>query len=91
MIPGGEFTMGRDSGLETERGAANYISQPSISIEISIPPDTSQNFIHEKGPTGPKGETYLDVADPDALVDNRGGKWLPKEGFENHPVAEMSR
>jgi formylglycine-generating enzyme required for sulfatase activity len=25
-------------------------------------------FIHEKGPTGPKGEMFLDVADPDALV-----------------------
>ena len=34
---------------------------------------------------------YLDVADPDVLVHNRDGKWLPKEGFENHPAGELSR
>jgi iron(II)-dependent oxidoreductase len=91
LIPAGEFTMGRDSGRRDET-PAHKLFLPAFYIDRNLVTAREYaKFIQEKGPTGPKGEMYLDVADPDALVHNLGGKWLPKEGFENHPVGEMSR
>ena len=91
IIPAGEFTMGRDSGPKDET-PVHKVFLPAFYIDRNLVTAREYaKFIQEKGPTGPKGEMYLDVADPDALVHNRGGKWLPKEGFENHPVGEMSR
>jgi iron(II)-dependent oxidoreductase len=91
IIPAGEFTMGRDSGPKDET-PAHKLFLPAFYIDRNLVTAREYaKFIQEKGPTGPNGEMYLDVADPDALVHNRGGKWLPKEGFENHPAGEMSR
>lgn len=91
MIPAGEFTMGRDGGPRDEAPAHKFFL-PAFFIDRNLVTAREYaKFVQEKGPTGPKGEMYLDVTDPDVLVLNRGGKWLPKEGFENHPVAELSR
>lgn len=90
-IPAGEFTMGRDGGPKNE-APAHKLFLPAFYIDRNLVSAREYaKFIQEKGPTGPKGEMYLDVADPDVLVHNRDGKWLPKEGFENHPAAELSR
>jgi iron(II)-dependent oxidoreductase len=91
IIPAGEFTMGRDSGPKDET-PGHKLFLPTFYIDRNlVTAGEYAKFIQEKGPAGPKGEMYLDVGDPDALVINRDGKWLPKEGFENHPVGEMSR
>jgi iron(II)-dependent oxidoreductase len=91
IIPAGEFTMGRDDGPK-DQTPAHKLFLPAFYIDKNLLTAREYaKFIQEKGPTGPKGEMYLDVADPDALVQNRDGKWLPKEGFENHPVGELSR
>lgn len=91
MIPAGEFTMGRDGGPKNE-APAHKLFLPAFYIDRNLVTAADYaKFIQEKGPTGPKGEMYLDVTDPDVLVLNISGKWLPKEGFENHPVGELSR
>lgn len=91
LIPAGEFTMGRDGGPGDE-APAHKLFLPAFYIDRNLVTAREYaKFIQEKGPTGPKGEMYLDVADPDALVHNQDGKWLPKGGFENHPAGEMSR
>lgn len=91
MIPAGEFTMGRDGGPK-DQAPGHKLFLPAFHIDRNlVTAGEYAKFIQEKGPTGPKGEMYLDVADPDVLVNHQGGKWLPKEGFENHPVGELSR
>ena len=91
LIPAGEFTIGRDGGPKNET-PAHKLFLPAFHIDRNLVTARDYaKFIQEKGPIGPKGEMYLDVPDPDVLVHNRDGKWLPKEGFENHPVGEMSR
>ena len=91
LIPAGEFTMGRDNGPQDE-APAHKLFLPAFHIDRNLVTAREYaKFIQEKGPLGPNGEVYLDVADPDALVQNREGKWLPKKGFENHPAGEMSR
>jgi formylglycine-generating enzyme required for sulfatase activity len=91
LIPAGEFTMGRDGGPKNE-APAHKVFLPAFYIDRNLVTAREYaKFVQEKGPTGPKGEMYLDVADPDVLVHNRAGKWLSREGFENHPVGELSR
>lgn len=91
LIPAGEFTMGRDGGPK-EEAPAHKLFLPAFHVDRNlVTAGEYAKFIQEKGPAGPKGEIYLDAADPDALVIDRGGQWLPKEGFEDHPVGELSR
>ena len=47
-------------------------------------------FTQVKGPTGPHGEMYLDVHDPDNRIQQRDGVWIPDRGSELHPVGEVS-
>ncbi len=90
IIPAGEFTMGRDNGPADE-APGHKLFLPAFYIDRNLVTAREYaKFIQEKGPVGPKGEMYLDVADPDALVYNQGGKWLPRKGFENNPAGEMS-
>jgi iron(II)-dependent oxidoreductase len=90
LIPAGPFTMGRDGG-PTEESPAHRVSLPAFRIDKKLVTAADYaKFIQVKGPVGPAGEMYLDVHDPDALVHQRNGAWLPDKGFENYPAGEMS-
>ncbi len=89
-IPGGTFTMGRDSGPPGEQPAHQafvptfYIDRNLVTVaEFAI-------FVQARGPTGPQGEMYLDVADPDNHIQQHNGVWSPVPGFDQHPVGEVS-
>jgi iron(II)-dependent oxidoreductase len=89
-IPGGPFTMGRDNGPTHEQPAHEtflptfYIDRNLVTVAEFAP------FVQAKGPTGPQGEMYLDVHDPDTRIQQRDGVWLPDRGSELHPVGEVS-
>jgi iron(II)-dependent oxidoreductase len=90
QIPGGLFLMGRDDGPGAEQPAHQtflptfYIDRNLVTVaEFAI-------FVQAKGPTGPQGEMYLDVQDPDNRIQLRDGVWLPDRGFELHPAGEVS-
>jgi formylglycine-generating enzyme required for sulfatase activity len=89
-IPGGSFTMGRDDGPANER-PAHQVFLPTFYIDrnmVTVVEFTT--FVQAKGPTGPHGEMYLDVHDPDNRIQQRDGVWSPEKGFELHPVGEVS-
>jgi len=89
-IPGGSFTMGRDDGPTNER-PAHQVFLPTFYIDrnlVTVVEFTA--FVQAKGPTGPHGEMYLDVHDPDNRIQQRDGVWSPAKGFELHPVGEVS-
>jgi iron(II)-dependent oxidoreductase len=90
QIPGGPFTMGRNDGPAHEQPAHQmflptfYIDQNLVTVaEFAI-------FVQAKGPTGPRGEMYLDVHDPDNRIQQQDGVWLPLAGFGQYPVGEVS-
>ena len=90
LIPGGPFTMGRDNGPETEKpGHRVYLPAFYIDKNLVTVADFAE-FVQEKGPNGPKGEMYLDVADSDNRIHPRNGVWHPAKGSENHPAGEVS-
>ena len=56
--------MGRDGGPKDET-PAHKLFLPAFYIDRNLVTAREYaKFIQEKGPTGPKGEMYLDVADP---------------------------
>ncbi len=90
LIPAGPFIMGRDGG-PTDESPAHRVSLPSFRIDKTLVTAADYaKFIQVKGPSGPNGEMYLDVYDPDTLIHQRNGVWLPDKGFENYPAGELS-
>lgn len=90
LIPAGEFTMGRDTG-PPEEGRAHKLFLPAFYIDRNLVTVAEYaKFIRAKGPVGPKGEMYLDVADPDNVILKSSEGWTAQKGFENYPASEMS-
>ena len=90
QIPGGPFTIGRDDSSAHEQ-PAHQMFLPTFYIDrnlVTVVEFTA--FVQAKGATGPRGEMYLDVHDPDNRIQQRDGVWLPDRGFELHPVGEVS-
>ena len=82
--------MGRDDGPVNEQ-PAHQTFVPTFYIDrnlVTVVEFTA--FVQAKGPSGPQGEMYLDVHDPDNRIQQRDGVWLPDRGFELHPVGEVS-
>ena len=89
-IPGGSFSMGRDDGPAHER-PAHQVFLPTFYIDRNLVTVVEfTTFVQAKGPTGPQGEMYLDVHDPDNHMHQQDGVWSPDRGFELHPVGEVS-
>jgi formylglycine-generating enzyme required for sulfatase activity len=89
-IPAGDFTMGSDAGPSDER-PSQRISLPAFEID-RLPITNAQfaDFLNAIGPTNAAGEPLFDVDDPDARIHRRGGQWMARAGFEDHPVVEVS-
>ena len=89
-IPGGSFTMGRDDGLTREQ-PAHQVFLPTFYIDRNLVTVVEfTTFVQAKGPTGPHGEMYLDVHDPDNRIQQRDGVWMPDRGFELHRWAKSA-
>ena len=90
LIPAGPFTMGRDNGPPDE-APAHEVFLPNFYIDKNlVTVGEYAKFIQEKGPSGPRGEMYLDVEDPDTLIFQQSEGWIPIKEYENYPAAELS-
>lgn len=89
-IPAGPFTMGSNDGPQDER-PAHQITLPAFTID-RFPVTNAQfaEFLNAVGYTNAKGEHLFDHDDLDARIHRAGGKWIADNGFESHPVVEVS-
>ena len=89
-IQAGPFRMGTDDGPADER-PQHRIHLPEFSID-RLPVTNAQfaRFLESKGVGGATGEQWYDTDDSDARIHRRDGKWRADNGFENHPVVEVS-
>ena len=68
LIPAGPFLMGRNGGPPQE-GPAHEVHLPAFYIDRNLVTWAEYaRFIQAKGPSGPKGEMYLDVEDRKSVV-----------------------
>ena len=89
-VPGGQFIMGRDGGPANEQ-PAHQMFLPTFYIDRNLVTMAEfATFVQAKGPTGPQGEMYLDVQDPDNRIQSQDGVWSPLPGFAEHPAGEVS-
>ena len=89
-VPGGQFIMGRDGGPANEQ-PAHQTFLPTFYIDRNLVTMAEfATFVQAKGPTGPQGEMYLDVQDPDNRIQQQDGVWSPLPGFAQHPAGEVS-
>ncbi|NIO07456.1 MAG: SUMF1/EgtB/PvdO family nonheme iron enzyme [Deltaproteobacteria bacterium] len=89
-VPAGPFTMGSDVGPEDER-PAHRVELPKFTIDRT--PVTNAQFalfLEAVGSESPEGARYYDVDDDDARIHREEGRWLADDGFEDHPVMEVS-
>jgi formylglycine-generating enzyme required for sulfatase activity len=76
-IPGGSFSMGRADGPVNKR-PAHQVFLPTFYTDrnmVTVVEFTA--FVQAKGPTGPHGEMYLDVQDPDNRIQQQGRRLDP--------------
>lgn len=89
-IAAGPFLMGSNDGPDDER-PQHRVDLAEFFIDRTMVTNMQfAAFLNAVGPSGPKGERYFDIDDPDARVHRRDGKWRPHSGHENHPVVEVS-
>ena len=89
-VPAAPFVMGRDDGPVDERPAHRL---QLLAFSIDRTPVTNGQFaafLNAAGPVSAKGERLYDVDDNDARIHKKGDRWIPDQGFENHPVVEVS-
>lgn len=89
-VPAGTFTMGSDTGPADERPAHRY-TLPAYHIDrFPVTNAEFAEFLNAVGPLNANGERLFDVDDPDARVHRAGTKWTADQGYERHPVVEVS-
>jgi len=89
-VPAGPFTMGSDDGPTDER-PAHRITLPAFRIDrLPVTNADFAAFLNAVGPHNASGERLFDFDDSDARVHKRGERWSADEGFEKHPVVEVS-
>ena len=87
-VPGGQFIMGRDGGPANEQ-PAHQMFLPTFYIDRNLVTIAEfATFVQAKGPTGPQGEMYLDVRDPDNRIQHQDGVWSPGAGFAHIRLAK---
>lgn len=92
LIPSGEFIMG------SEVGPGELDEYPPHKVRISafymdryeVTNREFCAFLNEKGNRTEGGVTWLDLKDEDCLIQREENRFVPKAGYANHPVVEVS-
>ncbi|MBI2509930.1 MAG: SUMF1/EgtB/PvdO family nonheme iron enzyme [Betaproteobacteria bacterium] len=89
-IPAGAFTLGGNDGPSDER-PAHRITLPAFRIDrFPVTHARFAEFLEAAGSSNAKGERLFDSDDPDARIHRAGNRWVADQGYEHHPVVEVS-
>ncbi|MFC2085074.1 SUMF1/EgtB/PvdO family nonheme iron enzyme [Bacteroidota bacterium] len=91
-VQGGSFQMGDTfgDGDSDERPVHDvtkddfYISKYEVSNEQYV------EFLNSEGNQTEGGVTWLDINDSDCRIEYTGGEYIQKNGYEDHPVVEVT-
>jgi len=90
LVQAGSFWMGRDDGAP-EEAPLHRVFVADVWIERhKVTNAEFAAFLNAHGRTTPAGDRRYDWDDDDARIHQRGGRWLPDAGFEQHPAVEVS-
>ena len=90
LVQAGSFWMGRDDGAP-EEAPLHRVFVADVWIERhKVTNAEFAAFLNAHRRTTPAGDRRYDWDDDDARIHQRGGRWLPDAGFEQHPAVEVS-
>ena len=92
-IEGGSFQMGDvwNDGFSDDEQPVHTITVNSFWISMcEITNAQFCVFLNEMGNPVEGGANWLDLNDKDCLIEKKKKEFLPKSGFENHPVVEVT-
>jgi formylglycine-generating enzyme required for sulfatase activity len=92
LIPGGEFIMGSEVGPgETDESPPHKVRVSAFYMDrYEVTNGEFSEFLSEMGNQHEGGFAWLDLEDDDCLIEQREGWFVPKPGYANHPVVEVS-
>ncbi len=93
FVPGGTFEMGDvwgDSYSEDEKPSHPVTVSDFWMTRHEITNMQYCEFLNQMGNQFEGGATWLDLTDSDCLIRKSGGLYVPKKGYEEHPVVETT-
>jgi formylglycine-generating enzyme required for sulfatase activity len=89
-IPAGSFLMGSENG-DSDEGPVHEVYLDAYYINVyEVTNSEYAVFLNEMGNQSEGGANWLDASSNDVLVEQVGGEWQPKNGYEDHPVVFVS-
>ncbi|MEL6943488.1 MAG: formylglycine-generating enzyme family protein, partial [Bacteroidota bacterium] len=94
-VAGGTFTMGcqegRDKNCYDREKPAHQVTLSSYYIgKYEVTNEEFCAFLNEKGNQEEGGKTWLELESEYCKISKSGGNFVPKSGYANHPVVEVS-
>jgi iron(II)-dependent oxidoreductase len=90
FVPAGPFMMGSDRESPAEAPAHRLVLSAFWIDRHKATNLAVAAFLNAKGLKSPEGEDYYDWDDPDARIHRVGERFVPDQGFEQHPAVEVS-
>jgi sulfatase modifying factor 1 len=88
-IQGGTFSMGSQEN-ENEKPIHSVTLNGFAMSKTEITNKQYCKFLNEQGNQVEGGEKWLDIASEYCKIENRGGVFFPKEGYDEHPVIKVT-
>ncbi len=93
LVPAGEFLMGSDSWSGSEQPAHTVYLDGFYIDQFEVSNAAFAEFLNEVGNQieGVAGKAHwVEESDPDLRIHRLDGIWQPDEGWENHPMNEVT-
>ena len=93
-VPAGDYSIGavkNDLLARPDESPQHSVYLRSFWIDQNEVTNTMYaSFLNEQGNKSEGGNPGFDSSDEDVLIWFYGGEWIPKKGYENHPVIEIT-
>jgi len=93
LVPAGEFLMGSDTWTGSEKPAHTVYLDNFYIDQFEVSNTAFAKFLNEVGNQieGVAGKAHwVEESDPDLRIHRIDGIWQPDEGWENHPMNEVT-
>jgi sulfatase modifying factor 1 len=90
-VQGGDFNMGSSNGGYDHEKPVHKVHVDGFYMDKYEVTNTQFcSFLNVKGNQSEGGVTWLDIKDTRCRIETRNNRYVPKRGYENHPVTEVN-
>lgn len=89
-VPAGDFEMGADDGQADERPIHSVALDGNWIARTEVTNRHYAAFLNQVGNQSEGGVSWLDIDDAECLIEQVEGRYQPKNGYDAHPVVEVT-